>query len=255
MKELQKGFMSDEDMADWCDKDLKNFKAHKSRWSSTQLIKFCEFEIIKGKGYNITKIMDPIYHSSAKKEVKDKWYNYWGYNGNKLDSNKECFLKLKASGLTNPISDSAGFCYTSGSKCEGFGSARRNCKKRRGTRGYCKYTYCIIVNGVPQHFDDSDYHVKSELEDKYLGTTYKEQKYEMHALYSEYKRGELTKEEYEESLDFLVEFDLGWNEYEQAFNEYLKEKYGDEAYADFRQELVEDTMVAPPSPKEGKFDF
>lgn len=160
---------------------------------------------------------------------------------------------MKVAGLSNSLSDNAGFSYISGNKCEGFGSARKNCKKRRGTRGYCKYTYCIIVNGIPQKFDDDDYQVKSKLEDEYLGTSYKEQKYEMHALYSEHKRGELTKEEYEESIDFLVEFDLGWKEYERAFNDYLKEKYGEESYADFRQELVEDTMVAPIAKPKFKF--
>lgn len=84
---------------------------------------------------------------------------------------------MKVAGLSNSLSDNAGFSYISGNKCEGFGSARKNCKKRRGIRGYCKYTYCIIVNGIPQKFDDDDYQVKSKLEDEYLGTSYKEQKY------------------------------------------------------------------------------
>lgn len=76
----------------------------------------------------------------------------------------------------------------------------------------------------------------------------------MQALYSEYKRGEISQEEYEESLSFLVECDLGWRSFETAFSRYLKEKYGKAAYADFRQELVDRAWEQPPK-AEKSFNF
>lgn len=60
------------------------------------------------------------------------------------------------------------------------------------------------MRGIPTLFDDEDRKIKFDLEEKYLKNTYKAQKYEMQALFSEYKRGEISKEEYfqqKEELD------------------------------------------------------
>lgn len=235
--------MSDTDMAKWCNKELAAFKKNKSRWSKNTLSKYAEFSIIKGQGYEITKIYEPIFSASARKEVGEKWFEHWGYNGNLIDSNTACWYKLKPYMENKDIKDKTGIAYISYWKCEDFGVARKG-KKREGKKGRCHYTFCVIVNGIPTAFDEEDCMKKAELEKIYLNPTYKEQKYEIRAIYSEYQRGEISKEEYEETLNEIVEQDLGWNKFEVAFNEYLQEKYiGNKyeavVYADFRQELEE----------------
>lgn len=241
MYELVLGFISDEEMASWCGKTLESYKKNRKRWCENTLTKFAEFKLVKG-GVIINKIIEPIFSKSVRQEVKKKWRNYWGYNGNDLDSNKECWNKMKPA-INSPLpSDKTGASYVSTFKCEEYGSARRN-HKRKGRLGECKYTFCIILNGIPTEFDEQDCQIKKQLENKYLDTTYKEQKYETRALYSEYKRGELSKEEYEQALSELVETDLGWNIFEQEFNKALREKYKTNClFVDFRQQLVDDAI-------------
>ena len=255
MYELTLGFISDEEMADWCGKTLENYKKHRTRWCENTLINFATFKLVKG-GVNILSIEDPIYSKSARQEVKKKWRTYWGYNGNNLDSNKECWQKLKPA-ITSPLpSDKTGASYVSYWKCEDYGSARTG-HKREGRLGSCKYTFCIILKGVPTLFDNEDYKIKFDLEEKYLKNTYKSQKYEMQALYSEYKRKEISKEEYEESLSYIVETDLGWKQFEDAFTKALREKYQEEnLYVDFRQEIEGNGIkIWTEQQKEKSFNF
>lgn len=175
MSELHLGFMSDAEIAEWCGKNLDTFKKKRIEWAKKQLIKYAEFEVVKKKGnqpagFNINKIIEPIYSPSARKEVQEKWRACWGYNDNQLDSNKGCWGKLKPL-MINEISDNTGANYISESKCEAYGSARAG-HKREGRLGLCKYTYCLIIEKTPQHFDQEDYDMKSQFEKEYLKTTY-----------------------------------------------------------------------------------
>ena len=253
MYELTLGFIPDEEMADWCGKTMHAYKKNRKRWAENTLINFATFEIIKG-GINILSIKEPIYSRSARQEVKKKWKSYWGYNGNNLDSNKECWNKMKPA-ITSPLpSDKTGASYVSYWKCEDYGSARTG-HKREGRLGSCKYTFCIILKGIPTKFDEQDYKIKFDLEEKYLNVSYKEQKYEMQALYSEYKRGEITKEEYEESLKYVVETDLGWKQFQEKLEKALQEKYNtQDLYVDFRQEIIGNGIKIF-AEKQKEFDF
>lgn len=266
MKELQLGFISDEEMADWCNKDIANYKKHRSRWSKTVLKKFAEYELVKG-GVKILKIYDPIFNPSLRQEVGKTWRDCWGYDGNDLDTNIDCWRKLKPQLTHSTNNDKTGAGYVSYWKCEGYGVANKK-KRREGRFGYCHYVFCVIVNGKPQEFSDADQEEKARLEEQYLNPTYKEQKYEMRALYADYKRGELTQEEYEASLNDIVEMDLGWKKFEETFDNYLKAIYGETAYSDFRQKLEDRAYEIIPqienkefekfinnSVKEGKFEF
>lgn len=172
MKELQLGFITDEEMADWCGKTLKNYKAKRSRWASTVLIKFAEFKLVKG-GVDILKIYDPIFSPSLKKEVENKWRDCWGYNGDTLDTNTDCWYKLKPQLTYIPQHPRTGPSYISSIKCDGYGPAPR-AKQREGRYGTCKYTFCAIVNGIPQRFSEQDKEAKAELEAEYLDKTYKQ---------------------------------------------------------------------------------
>ena len=71
MKELQLGYISDEDMADWCGKTLASYKKNRRRWSETKLTLYADFNLVHG-GVIINKIYDPIYSPSGKKEGRHK---------------------------------------------------------------------------------------------------------------------------------------------------------------------------------------
>ena len=77
----------------------------------------------------------------------------------------------------------------------------------------------------------------------------------MQALYSEYKRGEITKEEYEESLKYVVETDLGWKQFQEKLEKALQEKYNtQDLYVDFRQEIIGNGIKIF-AEKQKEFDF
>lgn len=155
--------MSDEEMSVWCGKQLATYKKNRKRWAETKLINYAEFELVRG-GINIISIKDPIYSSSGRKEVKEKFEPCWGYENFKVDTNKDCWNKLKQV-LTNSLSDSTGLKYVSEAKCEQFGVAYKK-QKREGTKGYCRYIFCKIIDGQPVPFSESDLIIRAELEKK-----------------------------------------------------------------------------------------
>lgn len=228
MLELKIGFMSDEEMAQWCGKQLASYKRNRKRWAETKLISHAEFELVRG-GVYIKNIKDPIYSISGKKEVKEKFEPCWGYGEFKVDTNKDCWNKLKQV-LTNSLSDTTGLKYVSEAKCEQYGVAFKK-KQREGTKGYCHYVFCKIVDGKPVPFTKSDLKIKAELEKKYLKDQ-TQQTYELQALLADFKRGDLSSEEYQEAMTDLLETDYGWNAFQKELNKVLGTQ------TDFRVELV-----------------
>lgn len=220
--------MSDEEVSMWCGKQLATYKKNRKRWAETKLINYAEFELVRG-GINIISIKDPVYSSSGRKEVKEKFEPCWGYEDFKVDTNKDCWNKLKRV-LTNSLSDSTGLKYVSEAKCEQFGVAYKK-RKREGTKGYCRYIFCKIINGQSVPFSDSDLIIKAELEKKYLKDQ-TQQTYEMQALLADFKRGDLSNEEYQEAMTDLLETDYGWNTFQYELNKALN------CQTDFRVELV-----------------
>ena len=232
MKELQLGYISDEDMADWCSKTLASYKKNRRRWSETKLTLYADFNLVHG-GVVINKIYDPIYSPSGKKEVRTKYRQCWGNNGNSIDSNKDCWEKLKKI-LTNELSDTTGRNYVSQAKCEEYGIPyKRN--KRDGTKGHCHYVFCKIVEGKPMAFTEEELKIKKELENKYLKDS-TQQTYSMKALLADYKRGDITQEEYHEAINDLIELDRDWMTFQIAFEEAIGYP------VDFRVELVDNII-------------
>lgn len=240
--ELKIGLMTDEEMAVWCGKSLASYKKNRKRWAETKLINYATYELQRG-GINILSIKDPIYSASGRKEIADKWEPYWGYGDFKVDTNKDCWFKLKPQ-LTNTVSDSTGQKYISEVKCESYGVAYKK-RKREGSKGYCHYVFCKLVDGKPQPFTEKDLVIKAELEKKYLKDQ-TQQTYELQALLADFKRGELSKEDYQEAVTDLLETDYGWD----AFQTELNKALGCET--DFRVKLVDRAWETNPGTG---FDF
>ena len=249
MLELKLGFMTDEEIAEWCGKTVVTFKRNRKRWCTNILSKYAKFEIVN-KGINIIEIKDPIFLSSGRKEVAEKWRDCWGYDNSSIDTNSACWSKLKSQ-MINNLSDSTGRSYISNFKCEEYGVAYKR-RKRDGTKGYCHFVFCKIVDGIPQHFTDEELKIKKELEDKHL-TNSQQQQYDMQALLAALRLGEITNTEYQEAITELIETDTGWS----AFQEALEEAIG--YPVDFRTELVDDAikhhMLEPDYKVDKPFEF
>lgn len=229
-------------MAEWCNKSLASYKKNRKRWAETKLAKYADYQLQRG-GIEILSVKDPIYSPSGRKEVKEKWRSCWGNNGFDADTNKDCWQKLKPE-LINTISDSTGYRYLSEAKCEQYGVAYRR-RAREGTKGSSRYVFCKIIDGIPVPFADEDLKIKAELEKKYLKTS-TDQIYELQALAADYKRGEITSEEYSEALTEIIDCDYGWEPFQRELNKQLG------CYTDFRV-LIEDRAweISPDDP----FDF
>lgn len=230
MLELKLGFMSDAEVAEWCGKTVTSFKRNRKRWCESTLSRYATFEVVN-KGINIISIKDPIFLPSGRKEVAEKWRGCWGYDNSALDTNSACWTKLKPQ-MINQISDNTGKNYISSFKCEEYGVAYKR-RKRDGTKGYCHFVFCKLVDGIPQHFTEEELKIKRDLENKHL-TNSKQQQYEMQSLLAALRLGELTKEEYQEAITEIIETDTGWNAFQQALEEAIGYP------TDFRTELVDD---------------
>jgi len=109
--ELKLGFMTDEEMALWCGKSLTAYKKNRARWAEKKLTQYATFNLKRG-GIEILSIKEPIYSASGRKEVFELWRECWGYDGNLLDTNKDCWLKTKKK-MVNNIADVTGCNYVS----------------------------------------------------------------------------------------------------------------------------------------------
>lgn len=220
MLELKVDFISTEELADWAGKKCTtSFKHNKNRWCKSTLSKYAEYESVHG-GVNITKVKQPIYKSSAYLEVKEKLLDNWGYDGLLIDSCSNCYYKIKPT-MINKVKDKTGKDYVSKAKCEQFGVAYKN-KKRSGTKGTCRYVFCKTP-GIP--FTQEELEIKARLEQEYLKSDVR-QMYMLQELRQSFKEGEITDEEYQEEMDFILNNAMGWILFIDALQEELNCKVG-----------------------------
>lgn len=229
-KELKLGFMSNEELAEWSNKTVESLKRNRRRWCEDKLSQYATFEIVK-KGVNILSIIDPIYTPNGKKEVADKWKDNWGYNGFRVDTNIDCWNKLKPQ-MKAQLSDNTGKSYISRCKCAEYGVPYKK-KKRSGHLGSCHYTFCKIIDGIPVPFTEDECRIKKQLEDKHLQNN-KEQRYKMQALLADLKRGEISQADYQDAITDVLENDYSWIDFQME----LEKAIG--CITDFRVELVDE---------------
>lgn len=215
MLELKLGFMLTEELAEWAGKKCtSSFKKNKARWCESTLSKYAEYELVRG-GVIITKIKFSIFKSSAYQEVKEKFLDNWGYEGHLIDSCTECYYKTKPT-MTNKVKDNTGKAYVSKAKCERFGVAYKG-KKRNGTDGMCHYVFCKSP-GIP--FTDEEQKIKQELQEKYLRSE-ANQIFTLKELCQSLKDGDLSREEFQEEVERVVNHEMRWNQFVEALEKKL----------------------------------
>jgi hypothetical protein len=111
MEKLKLGFVTTEELATWANISTKYLLDRKKTWCEKHLSKYAKYELKRG-GIIILDIYNPYYSTSGKKEVEEKYLEYWGEPGFRVDSNVECWYKMKPY-LTNTLADSTGRSYVS----------------------------------------------------------------------------------------------------------------------------------------------
>lgn len=215
MLELKLGFMTTQELADWGNVSLSYLQDRKKAWCEKQLSKHAKYQLKRG-GVEILEIYIPMLLTSGKKEVEEKYLKHWGTPEYLVDTNKECWEKLKQD-MKNELADSTGRAYISQARCADFGVAYKS-RRREGTKGYCHYVFCKIVNGKPEPFSLEEEAIRKDLSKKYLSSR-EEEAYEMQALLRDFKEGNITKEEYCEAVSDTIANDKGWMQFQRAFEE------------------------------------
>ena len=209
---LKLGFMTNEEIANWAQISAKYFTKNRKFWCQKQLSKYAKYEIQKG-GVEILEIIEPIYNSSAKREIEKVFPKCWGHDGYQIDTCKNACRKIiEKIGNKLDIAESTTYAYTSLTKRELYGVIN----KYEGSIGESHWVFCKKINGEHYPFTEEEEKIKNELANKYLCTN-KDKIITMKGLKSAYANGEITLDEYNEGIDELIDNEMGWLAFQEAF--------------------------------------
>lgn len=246
MLELHLGFMSIQELAQWSNRSEKYLSKNKKDWCEKNLTKHAIYNLVRG-GVEITKIIDPIFCASGKKEVEELFDSCYGTPDLKADTNVNAWCKIKQNMTLNLLKDSTGYNYTCQTRRERYGIPFKN-RKRDGLYGYCQYIFCkILPNGEAALFTEEELKIKKELSQKYLSSR-EEQIIQLRAVKASYEAKEITKEEYDEIVAEAISDDLGWEYFQSALEKAIDCK------TDFRTLLIDDAIKLD-QVKKGSFKF
>lgn len=220
MLELKLGFMSTDELAQWASLSTAHMTKNKKAWCEKHLKKYADFELVRG-GIKILHIYHAVYETSGKKEVAKKYRSCWGNGTDLIDSNVNCWRKLKPD-MINSLSDETGQKYVSEGRIDDYGIAIRN-KKRDGRLGYCEYRLCKIIDNNAYLFTDEEEKKRQELRKKYLSNRAEEAE-ELQKFAKAYRDGEITQEEYAQIMVEWTTIDKGWMAFQKEFEDYLGHK-------------------------------
>lgn len=222
--------MSNQEIADWGNISKSYLEKRKDKWCKKNFLSKAKYRTVRG-GVEILEIYDPVFSSSGKQEVHDKYLDYYGNGKQKIDSCINCYNKIKNAGVIKaPLSDSTLYNYVCSSRRKDFGVS----KKYDGELGSSRWVFCkIMPNGDAELFTEQEQEIKKKLEQKYLKSN-TGVIYESRAIISAYKQKEITKEEYDEMLEELLTTEVGWDIFEAKFTEAIGYP------VDFRIELIQD---------------
>lgn len=209
---LKLGFMTNEEIAEWAQISIKYFTKNRKSWCQKQLSKYAEYEIQKG-GIKILKILEPIYVSNAKKEVEKNFSKCWGYEGYNIDTCKNACRKMQKI-LDNKINatDITIYSYICLTKREFYGVAN----KYEGSIGESHWVFCKKINDEFIPFTEEEQEIKKQLANKYLSTN-SDRIIDIKAIKTAYQNGELEREDYDKAIDEIVDYELGWLAFQEAF--------------------------------------
>lgn len=207
--------MSIEEISEWAGRSSSYITKNKKAWCKNQLSKYAEYKLVRG-GVIISKIINPCYNTSGRKEVEEKYYEYWGTENFKVDTNINCWRKM-ATGMKNQLAESTGTAYVGACRREDYGVAQKR-RRREGKRGYCQYVFCKSIEGQAVPFTPEEEEIKKKLSAKYFSNR-EEEVIEMQALLSDYQKGGISKEEYMEAMTDMLITDKSWLGFQNSLEE------------------------------------
>lgn len=209
---LKLGFMSNEEIINWAQISSNYFLRIRKSWCEKQLSKYAKYNLAKG-GVEILEIIKPVYVSNTKKEVEKNFSKCWGYEGYNIDTCKNACRKMQKI-LDNKINaaDITIYSYICLTKREQYGVSN----KYEGSIGESRQVFCKKINDEFIPFTEEEEKIKNELANKYLCTN-KDKIITMKGLKSAYANGEITLDEYNEGIDELIDNEMGWLAFQEAF--------------------------------------
>ena len=209
IKELKLGFMSTEELIEWAGKPT--IAKHKGEWCNKFLKNYADYELVRG-GINITKIIEPVFASSTKKQVSELFDSCWGTKDLKADRCKYTSRRIYALMKNPEVQEDTVYNYTCREKRERYGVP----KKYEGTLGSSRWIFAKNIHDRAVLFTPEEEQIKHDLMQKYLKTR-EDQVIEMRAAQASYLAHEITKEEYQSVVDAILEQDIGWDNFITAF--------------------------------------
>ena len=209
---LKLGFMSNEEIANWAQISLKYLLKTRKAWCEKQLSKYAKHELTRG-GVEILEIIEPIYGTTAKKEVEKNFSKCWGNSGHNIDTCKNACRKIQKV-LNNKVdvADATIYSYVCLTKRELYGVP----KKYEGSIGESYFVYCKLVNEEYAPFNEEEEKIKKELAKKYLCSN-SDKIIDLKAVKAAYQNGEIEWQDYEKAIDEIVDYELGWLAFQEAF--------------------------------------
>ena len=243
--ELKLGIMTNKELAEWSNVTEAYLSKHKKSWCEKKLSKYADYNNIRG-GVEILKIKEPIYNcEGAKAQVKKNLRECWGRPNYRVDTCRNAANKIKKRiRPANLIADSTLYTYTCDAKRELWGVAKRYA----GSEGTSYWVMCKIVNGEAAPFTEDELELCKELKAKYLKTD-ADRIIDLKAAKAAYDRGEIQKEDFGSIIDDIMNYELGWMAFEEAFTEAIG------APIDFQTLVEEDIIKILSNPLPGDFTF
>lgn len=245
--------MTTEDLAIWAGKEpTTSFAKNKKRWCESNLNQYAKYELVRG-GIKILEIKNPYFQTSARKKVKEVYYDHFGHYDSEnnvwihADTSKHCYEKIIKSEGDLGIKVETGAAYVGEARREDFGTAMKK-SKREGKRGSCCFAFGKIIDNEFYFFTPEEEKIKKELAKKYFHDMKEELIEEQQKLNWGLKHKELTLEEYAEAMNSLLDSEVDWVDYQLALEEALGVK------TDFRVLTTERAWEEAKADSKG-FDF
>lgn len=220
MTELKLGFITTEEMAEWALLTPSYLNKNKKKWCEKHLTKYAKYQLKYG-GVEIIEIFNPTYHSPLKTKVSKAFDSCWGNGREKIDKCTNAANKIRNKINDPDANPNTIYQYTCTTKREFYGVP----KKRGGIKGDSRYVLCKWINGEAYSFTEEEEKIKKELMSKYLQTR-EQQVIDMRAAKEAYLNHEITKEEYNETINSTLDTDVGWIQFIEKLQEAIDAEVG-----------------------------
>lgn len=244
--------MTVKELAEWANRSVSYISKNKKSWCEKNLGKYAKYELIHG-GVKILEIIEPCFQSSARKKVKEVYFDHFGHYDAEndtfihADTSRHCYEKIvKAEGDLG-IKTETGVAYVGEARREDFGTAIKK-NKREGKKGSCCFVFGKIVDDDFYFFTPEEEKIKKELAKKYFHDLKEELIEEQQKLNWGFKHREIDAEEYAEAMNQLLDSEVNWIDYQIELERVLGVK------TDFRILVTERAWEVSTEIKEN-FDF